>query len=76
MEPIDENGYYMKKFQVERLIDKKINEANERQKTKKPIPLVTLDGDIYLCNECESDLSPDDKYCHECGTKIDWSEEG
>lgn len=26
-----------------------------------------------VCGECHSSLNPGDKYCHECGRKIEWA---
>ncbi len=28
----------------------------------------------YWCNYCDSVLTPHQKYCHNCGREIDWSE--
>lgn len=28
----------------------------------------------YWCNNCDSVLTPYQKYCHNCGKEIDWSE--
>lgn len=28
----------------------------------------------YWCNNCDSILTPYQKYCHNCGKEIDWSE--
>ena len=27
----------------------------------------------YVCEECRSVLHKGDKYCHECGRKVDWT---
>lgn len=29
----------------------------------------------YWCSECDAILDKCDKYCHNCGCKIDWEEE-
>ena len=35
-------------------------------------------GDMYyygVCGNCGETVSHNQKYCHECGVKLDWSEE-
>jgi len=58
-----------------REFENEVAEACEKQIGKKPIPLVTPDGDIDLCGVCESGVEDDWDGCPYCFNKIDWSEE-
>ena len=51
-------------------------EAREKQRGKKPIlstPCKSIN--YYLCPNCKKILSIGKAFCHECGNRIDWSEE-
>lgn len=54
-------------------------EAVEKQRAKKPLGGVDVDGNEYaICRECSAILSDGEwfaKYCPDCGQAIDWSEE-
>lgn len=28
----------------------------------------------YVCGNCKASISPNDKYCHECGKAVKWNE--
>lgn len=57
----------------------KLREAMEKQKAKKPLGGVDIDGNEYaICRECSAILTDGEwfaKYCPDCGQAIDWSEE-
>ena len=44
----------------------------DSQKVEKTI--LHFDGNHYKCPVCEELLSYDQKYCDECGQRLDWSE--
>ena len=33
-----------------------------------------IDGDVYYCGECGTQVKRVDRYCRGCGTEIDWYE--
>jgi len=56
-----------------------LREVREKQRAKKPLGGVDIDGNEYaICRECSAILSDGEwfaKYCPDCGQAIDWSEE-
>ena len=61
--------------------DYKANEmaiqALEKQTLKKPLHIANLGyTELWLCPVCERRIIRSDlKYCHQCGQKLDWSDE-
>lgn len=51
--------------------------AREKQIPKKPIYIANLGyAALWLCPVCERRIVRSDlKYCHQCGQKLDWSDE-
>lgn len=52
-------------------------QALEKQIPKKPIYIANLGyAALWLCPVCERRIVRSDlKYCHQCGQKLDWSDE-
>ena len=51
-------------------------DALEKQIPKKPIMIKDVAETYYICPECEWEVDKfDDKYCSDCGQKLDWSSE-
>lgn len=50
-------------------------DALERQESVKPInPLSPHGGGIYFCGKCKSLVGTHDKFCSQCGRRLDWGE--
>lgn len=48
-------------------------EARERQRTKKAISLYLCGRSVSGCPTCGQRIGIQQKYCEECGQRIDWS---
>ena len=48
-------------------------EARERQRTKKAISLYLCGRSVSGCPACRKRIGIQQKYCEECGQRIDWS---
>lgn len=51
----------------------KTKELEEKNLAKKVIH--SEDNYYHFCNNCNKEIFRRDKYCHECGCKLDWSVE-
>lgn len=59
---------------------KTIKQSLEKQKAKKPIWIKRSVAQFQVCPSCSDSknynmLSRQEKYCHRCGQKIDWSDD-
>lgn len=54
----------------------RINKFESKEKGIRPAVIRRIAGKLYgTCQKCNEDVETFEKYCHNCGQKIDWSEE-